>query len=113
MDLAEDADAQAIGAQGTIKDVDRHLEAFVRGLLRRIPVGDDDAAEGIGRSQRHEGDGVQRGAPQIAVDANTTAATTFFRLFLVGPEDIEATAAEDAIALTAWHRVIGHRKRLV
>src|SRR3546814_10162688 len=54
MDLAEDADAQAIGAQGTIKDVDRHLEAFVRGLLRRIPVGDDDAADGIGRSQRSE-----------------------------------------------------------
>jgi hypothetical protein len=39
-------------------------------LLRvGVPVGDDDAAVRVGRGERQEGQGVERGAPEIGVDA--------------------------------------------
>src|SRR5579883_672872 len=72
--LAEDAAAHAVGAQLAPEDENVDLEALVGRLGRAVPIGDDDAAEGIGRGQRHEGDGVERGAPEIAVDANAGAA---------------------------------------
>src|SRR6185437_3569724 len=57
--LAEDAATHAVGAQLAVEDEDVDLKALVRRLRRAEPVGDDDAAERIGRSQRHERNGVE------------------------------------------------------
>ena len=62
--LVEHADVEAVGAQPRVEDVDGGLEPLVGLLGVHIPVGDDHPAEGVGRGQRHEGQGVQRGAAQ-------------------------------------------------
>ena len=47
-DLAEHRDPHPVGAQAAIENEGRRLEALFGRLRRRVPVGNDDAAEGIG-----------------------------------------------------------------
>ncbi len=71
------------------------LHALVGRLGRRVPVGDDDAAERIGRDQRDEIDGVERGPPQIGVHGD--AAAVVFLAVGLGPE--QAARPEQAAFL--------------
>src|SRR6266849_10133032 len=73
--LMEDGGAHAVAAQLTIEDEDVDLEALVGGFRRRVPVGDDDTAKGIGRGERHEGERVERGAREERVDAEDRKST--------------------------------------
>ena len=63
-------DAQRVGAQVAVEDGRGHLDALGRVLRVRIPFGDDHAAVGIALRQRREGKRVERGAPEIGVDAD-------------------------------------------
>src|SRR3546814_2454603 len=80
------------------KDVDVDLEALVGRLRWRIPVGDDDAAEGVGRGERHEGHRIQRGAPQIGIDADAAVAAAGVGALVVFAAEGEAVVAEDRAA---------------
>src|SRR4029453_4891054 len=62
--LLEHRDPHAVGPQFAVEDGDLDLHALVGRLGRRVPVGDDDPAERIGRDQGDEVDGVERGPPQ-------------------------------------------------
>lgn len=66
--LVKQRDANTVGTQLAIENIDIGLEAVFRCFRRHIPVGDDDTTEGIGRTQRHERQRVQRGPPQEAVN---------------------------------------------
>ena len=73
--LAEHHDLQAVGAQVAVQDVDRDLQPLIRGC--RAPTYHSvmiDAAERIGRGQRHEGQGVERGVPEIGIHPQRAAA---------------------------------------
>ena len=48
--LAEHGDAQAVGAQFAAEDIDVHLLPLVGRIRRGIPIGDDDAAGGVGQT---------------------------------------------------------------
>src|SRR5690606_31512444 len=96
--LAEDRRAHAVGAQVAAEDVDVDLEALVGRLRRRIPVSDDHAAEGVGRGQRHEGNRVERGAPQIGVDADTTVTAGAGPPFFLAADADAAAAAKQRAA---------------
>src|SRR5262249_61260173 len=92
--LAKYGRPEAISSQRAAKDVDVHLEALVRRLRRRVPIGDDDAAEWIGRNQRHERHGVERSPPQEAVDPDAARARRFGVAWLLGSTDRQTARAE-------------------
>jgi hypothetical protein len=64
------ATRSASGAQILVEDRNGQFHAFARAVRIDIPVGHDHAARTVGLQQRHEGQRIQRGAPQIAVDAD-------------------------------------------
>ncbi|KAK0336390.1 hypothetical protein LTR94_008904 [Friedmanniomyces endolithicus] len=70
VDLAAGGHAQRVGAQILVQDRHGDLHPLTGRVGIGIPVGDDDAAVGIGLHHRHEGQRVQAGAPQIGVDAD-------------------------------------------
>src|SRR5208282_3798972 len=72
--LAEHAGLHAVGAQFAAEDEDVDLEALVGRGGRAVPIGDDDAAKGIGRGQGHEGNRVERGVPEEGIDADARSA---------------------------------------
>src|SRR5262245_50168998 len=72
--LAEDRHVERIGPQAGVENVDRGLEALGRRGRVGVPVGDDDAAERVSRSQGHEVERVERSAPQVGIDANARLA---------------------------------------
>src|SRR3546814_4589577 len=78
-DWSSDVCSSDLGPEIAAENVDVELEALVGRLRRRIPVGDDDAAEGVGRGQRHERHGVEGGAPQIGIDADAAIAAAASR----------------------------------
>src|SRR5690242_8814441 len=89
--LFEDLDLHRVGAELLVEDEDIELVALAGRFGRRVPVGQDDAAERIGAGQRHERDRIERGAPQEAIDADAGIVL----LVLAGTEDVRAVA-EDA-----------------
>src|SRR5690606_7801961 len=97
--LLEHRDPDAVRAELPRQDVNVDLEALPRGLRRGVPVGDDDAAERVGRRQWHERHGVERGAPQIAVDADAAAALLVPVATAATAEELEAARAEHAFRL--------------
>src|SRR5258708_28658138 len=71
--LAEHARPDAVRPELLIQYEHIDLEPLIRAFRRRIPVGDDDPAQGIRRGQRHEGHRIEGGAPEIAVDRDRAA----------------------------------------
>src|SRR5688572_32948372 len=71
--LLEHRHPDAVGPEFAVEDGDLDLHALVGRFGRRIPVGDDDPAERIGRDQREEVDGVERRPPQIGVHRHAGA----------------------------------------
>src|SRR5262249_52854264 len=94
--LLEHRHANAVGPELTVEDGDLDLHAFVGRLGRGVPVGDDDAAKWIGRDQRNEIDGVERGTPQIGVHRHADPVAGLLFLVLGAKE---ATRAEQAAGL--------------
>src|SRR5215472_18178237 len=93
--------AHAIRPEIAAEDENVKLEALLRAVRRAVPIGDDGAAEGIRRSERHERHGVERGMPEEAVDCDAAAATCR-RAGLAGREDrIEKAARGAAIRTVA------------
>jgi hypothetical protein len=68
--LSAGGDAQRIGAQVLVKDQHRDFHALVRLFGIGIPIGDDHAAGTVGLGQRHEGERLQAGAPEVGIDAD-------------------------------------------
>ena len=81
-----------------------------------VPVGDDQAAERVGRGQRHEVDGLERTAPEIGVDADPAAARgrgrrLLGRLAVAGAEDGDAVPAGERAGAIALPLLLADRTR--
>jgi pimeloyl-ACP methyl ester carboxylesterase len=98
--LPEQHDANAVRAELPAEDVGRGAEALPLHAGGRVPVRDDDAAEGIGRGKRHEGKGVERRAPQEGVHPEPGAALVGLAALAraVGAEDQDAVLPAKAPA---------------
>uniref|UniRef100_A0A0N5A6W1 LigA n=1 Tax=Parastrongyloides trichosuri TaxID=131310 RepID=A0A0N5A6W1_PARTI len=70
LDFLGHGDVQGVGAQTAVQDEDGGLETLVRRLRIDVPVIVHHPAPRVGAGQRHEGQGVQGGAPQIGVHAD-------------------------------------------
>src|SRR5690606_34765488 len=77
--LAEDRGAYAIGPQITAQDQQVDLEALVGRFRGGVPIRDDHAAEGIGRSERQEVQSIERRSPEIGIDPYSGARTRLRR----------------------------------
>ena len=73
--LAEYGYPYPIGAHGAVEDIDVQFKALVGRIRRRIPICDNDTAEGIGGRNRPYGHGIQRRPPEIGVDTDTGTTT--------------------------------------
>src|SRR5690242_8174625 len=95
--LTKDADPHAIAAQLATENIGGRLEALAVRGSRGIPIGDDDAAERIGRCKRHEAERVERPAPEIGVYPECTPSGIRTRLWTAGSV---LSSAEDQAAVT-------------
>ena len=98
-------------ARSTRSRIRRELEALVGRLGRLVPVGDDQAAERVGRGQRHEVDGLERAAPQVGVDADARRAAAVLLLARTAAEHDEALLAGDGAVLVAQPLILIARAR--
>ena len=73
--LPEVGNADSIGAQLAAQDIDIQLKALAGGLGGSMPVGDYDAAEGVGLIDGHERDCIERGAPKETVNPKRAGGT--------------------------------------
>ena len=68
--LATGRNPQGIGAQILIEDCHGHFHTLARIARIGVPIGHNHTACAIGLKQRREADRVQRGTPQIGIDAD-------------------------------------------
>src|SRR6185369_10523119 len=68
IDLAGSRDPERIGAQVLVEDRHGELDPLARRLRVGVPIGNDHAAARVSLKQGREGYGIDRRAPQIAVD---------------------------------------------
>src|SRR5215813_12289160 len=103
--LLEHRDPHAVGPEIAVEDGDLHLHALVGRLGWRVPVGDDHAAEWIGRSQRNEIDGVERGPPQVGIHRHPRAVVLLLVVRL-GAEQATGTKQAAFLATAAGQALI-------
>ena len=84
----------SIRAQHPAQDIDVQLETLTRRFGGRMPVGDDDAAEGVGRIDGHERNGIQRRPPEKTVDPKHAPGIL---PGIIGAEEIHAAFTEDGL----------------
>ena len=54
LDLTKDGNPDSIGAKFSVKYINIQLKPFAGGFRGGVPIGEDDAAESIGRIDGHE-----------------------------------------------------------
>ena len=105
--LTEHRNPQAVGSQFAIQNIDIYLETLASGLRRTVPVREDDAAEGVGVRQRHEGNRIECRAPQERIHAHSqsrTRAAARAGLFVQPEPFIEQPLVRSgALALDTFH----------